>query len=274
MNTIKNIIEHAYRFLELGQVISPKSLCQLERQRYVQGLADTTIGTIRYVDAQTFLSGMREIFIDEIYEVGRWNSDRPVVIDCGANIGLSALYFARRQKAQVYAFEADPKIFQILKDNIDKNCFEENVTVFNKAVWISDEGVDFDIEGGYSGQIHQHGHELVKEAMRVPSLRLRDFIDSLEKVDLLKLDIEGAEKEVMPDCEGVLNKINYIFMEYHSSVSDPQMLGEILDILKREGFRYHIKEAFVSEKPFVKINEMCGMDLQLNIFATNRPLGF
>ena len=83
----------------------------------------------------------------------------------------------------------------------------------------------------------------------------------------MKIDIEGAENQVVIDCEGVLNIIDYLFIEWHSNLSDPQMLGEILNLLKKEGFRYHIKEAFTARSPFVEIEEMCGMDLQLNIFA-------
>ena len=101
----------------------------------------------------------------------------------------------------------------------------------------------------------------------MPSASLRETISNFVHVDFVKVDIEGAENQAILDCEGVLNIIDYIFIEWHSISSNPQMLGEILNLLKKEGFRYHIKEAFTAKSPFVEVEEMCGMDLQLNIFA-------
>jgi FkbM family methyltransferase len=195
-------------------------------------------------------------------------NERPTIIDCGANIGLSALYFSLKYGADVLAFEADPAIYQCLIENTKHTDHTQGkISTVNKAIWINDEGVDFDIEGGFSGQIRQHGHSLVKSTQRVPSVSLRETLSGFSHVDLLKIDIEGAENQVILDCEGILSVADYIFIEWHSITSNPQLLGEILNVLKKEGFRYHIKEAFTSRSPFVLVEEMCGMDLQLNIFA-------
>ena len=269
MNMVNKVIKYLYQFFVVRNVLSLTCYFTLPRQRYISGTAQTKFGKINYVDSPTFISGVKEIFVDEIYQVKRWSSNTPIVLDCGANIGISALYFAKKHHAKVYAIEADPHIFKVLTKNIDHNCEPGSIQSINKAVWINEDGVDFDLEGGYSGQIHQHGHELVKNSIRIPSIRLRILIKQLGNIDFLKLDIEGAENKVLLDCKGVLKRINYIFIEYHSNKNDPQMLGEILCLLKEEGFRYHIKEAFVSENPFLETKEMCGMDLQLNIYATN-----
>lgn len=252
------------RFVPLKDLVTAKL-----KRRYVPGQAKTKFGRIKYSDASTFISSFQEIFVDEIYALGKLRESNPVVLDCGANIGLSALYFAVKYNAQVYAFEADPLIYECLLDNISglhQHCGGKIVAV-NKAVWIDDEGVDFDVEGGHSGQIRQKGHDLVKHSIKVPSVSLRDTISELPHVDFLKIDIEGAENTVIPDCAGVLGAVDRIFIEWHSVADAPQMLGEILNQLKKEGFRYHIKEAFISDSPFVGVEKMCGMDLQLNIFA-------
>lgn len=241
---------------------------KLPSKRYVGGVADVKIGRIHYVDSLTLIAGLQELFVEEIYKVKDWARETPFILDCGANIGLSALYFANTYNAKVYAIEADPNIFKALSANITTAQAGE-IQGVNKAVWVNDKGVSFDLEGGYSGQIHQHGSDLVKSSIQIPSVRLRDLIVEFDKIDLLKLDIEGAENSVIFDCEGVLNKINYVFIEYHSNAKDSQLFGEILNILRKEGFRYHIKEAFTSSHPFDKINEMAGMDLQLNVFAIN-----
>lgn len=252
----------------LSNIISLQEAFRLKKEkRYQAGQIKSKLGLIEYVDSSSLLSGLNEIFVDEIYKVGE-NSSRPlVVIDCGANIGLSAMYFANSCNAKVYAYEADPTIARVLKRNVLNNCREDEVEVNNAAVWIDDKGVIFDVEGAYSGQIQMHGHDLVKESVRVPSVRLRDLISDIDGANFLKLDIEGAENEALLDCDGVLGKLDYIFIEYHSILQDAQYLGEILNLLKKEGFRYHLQEASISSQPFVEVSVTCGMDLQLNIFA-------
>lgn len=269
MSKYLNKIRSYYGLSKLNRYVSLKDLWHLRRgKRYESGQIKTTFGLIKYTDAPTFLKGLQEIFIDEIYKVEKFLNKKPIVIDCGANIGLATLYFSQKYDAEVYAFEADPSICECLIKNIENLCSPpRKIRAINKAIWINDDGVDFDIEGGFSGQIHQHGHNLVKHSLRVPSVSLRETISNFEHVDFVKVDIEGAENQVIIDCEGVLNIIDYLFIEWHSNFSDPQMLGEILNLLKKEGFRYHIKEAFTARSPFVEIEEMCGMDLQLNIFA-------
>ena len=255
-------------FIKMSKFISPTDLLALRRmKRYSPGRARTKLGTIEYVDSASFLSGVQEIFIDEIYRVNRFSVTPPVIIDCGANIGLSAMYFAQTYGAKVCAYEADPVISKVLQRNVEHNVTKGTVEVTNKAVWVDDKGVLFDVEGAYSGQIHRHGHPLVKESLRLPSVRLRDLIVETGNANFLKLDIEGAENEALLDCAGALDGLEYIFIEWHSVILDSQYLGEILNLLKEEGFRYHLQEAFVSSQPFVRLEEMCGMDLQLNIFA-------
>ena len=265
------LLKNIYKSRELIKLIGIRNYFLLPAKRYVQGTVNSVIGKVSYNDAPSFAAGLQEMFANEIYKVRKWSSKRPTVIDCGANIGLSALYFANTYGAYVYAIEADPNIFTTLSRNITLRTAGE-IEAVNKAVWINNEGVAFDIEGGYSGQIHQHGSELVKGSIQIPSIRLRDLINQFEKIDFLKLDIEGAENSVIVDCEKVLHKIDYIFIEYHSNNHDAQLLGDLLNILKKEGFRYHIKEAFTSPHPFDVIDVVGGMDLQLNIYATNNKL--
>lgn len=254
---------------DLAKVMPIRELWKIRNiPRYTGGRAQTKMGIIEYVDADTFQSGLKEIFVDEIYKIKKKSMKNPgIVIDCGANIGLASIYFSKFYNMNVYAYEADPLIFECLKKNVENVSLQEKVFPFNKAIWVSDQDIEFDIEGGYSGQIKKDGHELVKKTITVPSIRLKKIISDFDHIDFLKIDIEGAENQVLFDLAGILHNTDYIFIEWHSYAADSQMLGDILNLLKTEGFRYHIKEAFTSKSPFIKIDRMCGMDLQLNIFA-------
>ncbi len=215
-----------------------------------------------YVDATSLLAGLREIYIDECYKFKSSNQE-PRVIDCGANIGLSVFYFKHLYPlAKILAFEADPGICGTLRANVASAAFSD-VEVRNRAVWIADEPVEFRTEGGFSGRVTMPGD--VASVIRVDGARLRDLLD--DPVDLLKVDIEGAENQVIADCADRLRNVSSLFLEYHSHQHAPQQLDEILRVLKDAGFRYYIREAFVPQHPLVRQHVLDGMDLQLNIYG-------
>ncbi|MDQ0640901.1 hypothetical protein QF042_004466 [Pedobacter sp. W3I1] len=89
-----------------------------------------------------------------------------------------------------------------------------------------------------------------------------------QKIDFLKIDIEGAEYLVLKDIEDNLSNVENLFIEYHSSPDCKQTLSEILGILTKSGFRFYIKEAWDNLPiPFEHRLYKPFWDLQLNIFA-------
>ncbi len=165
-------------------------------------------------------------------------------------------------KSRIIAFEPDQKIFDVLKANTLNSGFDK-IELHDKAIWVENGSMEFREEGGFSGRLALPGD--IENIISVKTQRLKDLLKS--KVDFLKLDIEGAEYEVLKDCEDVLKNVQFLFIEYHSHVKKEQTLGEILEIVKRSGFRYFIHPAYVTEHPFTDRQLMDNMDLQLNIFA-------
>ena len=162
--------------------------------------------------------------------------------------------------ARIVAFEPDPSIFDALEFNITSFDFRD-VQLQQAAVWIENGTVDFLPEGGFSGRIERGG----TGGLPVPAVRLRDWLD--EPVDFLKIDIEGAEFDVVQDCADRLANVERMFIEYHSECDRPQRFDELLAIVRRAGFRYQIHEAYVAPKPFLERPPMMNMDLQLNVFC-------
>jgi len=212
-----------------------------------------------------FLHSIEELFIDEVYKFSSL-TDSPLIIDCGANWGLSVIYFKELYpNAAIIAFEADPDIYKLLKSNIS-SCKLENIELVNKAVWIKNEILRFSTDGGLGGTLTDLGIK-EKNIKEIESVKLKDILASYKRVDFLKIDIEGAEYEVIKDCAEALSVVNTLFVEYHSTPKNPQSLDEILHILKAAGFRYYIKEAWNNmSHPFVDSKELY-YDLQLNIFC-------
>lgn len=218
------------------------------------------------VDACTYLAGVREIFDEGIYEF-RAGRENPLILDCGANIGLSVLYFkARYPGARIVAFEPDPRIFRTLQANVASFGLDR-IELRQAAIWMENGSVEFKPEGGFSGRIQSGSEGLVS----VPAVRLKDWLR--EPVDFLKIDIEGAETDVLHDCAEDLGCVERMFIEYHSESGHPQRLDELLAIIRRAGFRYQIKEAYVAAKPFISQPTMMNMDLQLNVFCFRNAAG-
>lgn len=216
---------------------------------------------LELVDADSFLSMCEEIFVKRNYEFEANRKD-PLIIDCGANIGMSIIFFKKMYPAcRIIAFEPDKNVFDALKKNVESFGFK-NVELHNKAVWNAESELDFYSEGSWGGRIPKPGDE--ENIIKVSTIRLKDFLN--QQVDFLKIDVEGAETEIIKDCAENLTAVDYLFVEYHSHSEERQTLQEILSIIKGAGFRYHIKEASCRKLPFIE-KSIQGMDLQLDIFG-------
>ena len=214
-------------------------------------------------DVRSFLWQFKEIFVEECYKFES-STPKPVIYDCGANVGMSCTYFNRLYiNSKIKAFEADPQIVEILTRNLNSNNIN-NVEIINKAIWTHNDGIEIGIEGADGSSIFLEDNKI-----KVESLRLKDLLESEDRIDFLKLDIEGAELEVIEDCKENLYKVENLFIEYHSFLDHNQELDVILQILKYNDFRYFIKQPFDRNIPFInRINKNYpNMDLQLNIFA-------
>jgi FkbM family methyltransferase len=236
--------------------------------RFQSGYSNLLIPAIKFADAASFLYEYETILEKEIYKF-KSSNNKPFIIDCGDNIGLSVLYFKRLfTESEVLCFEPDKVIFDILNDNI--NTFNlKNVTAINKAVWNENVVKEFSSEGADAGRLSLNSD---KKTSMVECIKLSSFIN--RKVDFLKIDIEGAEVVVFEEIQNCLQHVNYIYVEYHSFVSKKQDLSDLLGILTDKGFRYYIKDAANSNitNQFIDRAIYLEMDLQLHIFAINNNL--
>lgn len=219
-----------------------------------------------YQSGLAFYETYKEIFENNIYEF-KTNSSNPIIIDCGANMGLSVLYFSKKYpKAEIIAFEPDEAVLPFLEKNLRFQNIN-NIKLYKKAVWTEEAELKFYTDKGLGGRIGVGYKNQTPKIIK--SIRLRDFLAKHVLIDLLKIDIEGSEYAVIQDCEDLLFNVNHIFIEYHSVNTEEQHLEDILNILKRQGFRYHLKESFSRRKPFVEKMLICErFDMAINIFAS------
>ena len=237
-------------------------LRQLRRYPRFQPVVTNIFGKPMEVpDAPSFLSTFRQIFDEKIYGFTA-KTDQTYILDCGANIGLSVIYFKQLYpRSIIVAFEADKSIFETLRRNVQSFGYE-NVEVINRAVWNSETELNFTSDGGDGGRLSVSED---KPSQVVKTIRLRDYLD--RKIDFLKLDIEGAETAVLEDCADRLSNVECLFVEYHSFAEQPQSFHVLTGVLAQAGFRLHIQAPMPAPQPFIKTYPIMGMDMQLNIFA-------
>lgn len=218
-------------------------------------LAETTgrfrPGTIRmmdyeleYSDLMSFCPQWQDIFVKRVLDFDA-PSATPRILDCGANVGLASLFFLRRYPhAHITAYEADPALFAMLDRNLKANGAEDVETV-HAALWTSSGQLTFRCQGSDSGMIESLPGAVDGDSRIVPSLRLRDVLAG-ERIDLLKLDIEGAEDAVLADCEPVLHRVGAIVMDVHEFDPAARQVPRVLERLTRRGFTYAVDE-FVAQ---------------------------
>ena len=203
-------------------------------------------------DARILKFLFREIFIHGDYGFTAARED-PLILDCGANIGMATLYFLwRYPKAEVHAFEPDPGTFALLKRNVETNGLTRTCARQLAAAGYSGRISLFRDESdpGYPAMSTVQGR-MPKDATMVECVALSEYLDQHlpgRGVDLLKLDIEGAEESVIRElaASGALARVREIIVEYHHHIGDDRSkLASFLGILEDAGFCYQLQAAAV-----------------------------
>ncbi len=191
--------------------------------------------TFRPLQGELYL--FKEIFIDKRYEKHPAFRLRPgwCVFDVGANIGLFSLKAVFGGASQAFAFEPNPEAFARLQVNLRRNRLS-NVRAIAKAVgevprraWLVP---------GATSTLAQMATAPPCDAspnveVEVTTLSAVLQQEQIPVVHLLKLDVEGAEAEVLRGAESELARVERIVMEYHSA----DLLAECESILRRHRFR-------------------------------------
>jgi len=146
-----------------------------------------------------------------------------IVFDVGAHIGSFSIYAASKG-ALVYAFEPDPKSYAKLLKNINLNSFQNKITAFNFGIYSFTGQINLDTTASNNA-----GHSILtknnKDKQKINIKKLSEVLYELNVpcVDLLKIDIEGAEYNIfknLSDKEAKL--IRKIVGEYHILPSYPE----------------------------------------------------
>lgn len=156
-----------------------------------------------------------QIFLEENYHFFPEGFQPKVIIDAGANVGYSAIWFSSRFKnSTIIALEPESENFKVLKENC-RNF--PNIIPIKKALWSHSDSIWIK-----NSKVRSWSFETVeiKESNSI-SIESTDMISLIEGyqidgIGLLKIDIEGAEKEIFEsNIEGWISKVSCIMIETH-----------------------------------------------------------
>jgi len=194
---------------------------------------------------------VKETFIDQFYtRFGVSVEDGWTVMDIGAGIGDYSIHAAHgKPNVQVYAFEPYPGSFALLRENLALNKMD-NVQSFQQAVWRTIGRLSLDIASGEPLQISSHNPNTSVEGdqgLSVDAVSLESALSKLNitRLDLLKMDCEGAEYEILFNTPPEkLRIVERIIMEYHDlDVQQSHLV--LVDFLGRQGYQVTCRENIV-----------------------------
>jgi FkbM family methyltransferase len=167
----------------------------------------------------TDLDVFYQIFIEEEYSCLAACDNPKLIVDCGANVGYSSIYFLNKYpQTRVIAVEPDEANFQVCQKNLLP--YGERVSLIRSGIWSHQAGLVI-CEGNY-GKGHEWAIQVLEcQAEQKPDIVATSISDLLEKsefknIDLLKVDIEGSEKVIFAhNYESWLDRVQNLVIELH-----------------------------------------------------------
>ena len=171
-------------------------------------------------------------------------NDDDVIIDVGAHIGCFTIDVAKKaRKGKIIALEPTKKSYELLKENIKINNFQ-NIIADNLGIWKKT-----DIISLYTNENDSIGNNLFKKTNQIEEINvisLSECIEKydIEKIDFLKMDCEGAEFEIILGLtDETLKKIKKMSIEVHMMRKE-FAVEDLMKFLQQHDFTVNIKSTF------------------------------
>ncbi len=186
---------------------------------------------------EPIFSNYNEFFVDKIYSHLDVQS-LDVVFDIGANVGLWTEWILRQNASKVYCFEPNKVALEVLRR---LHGGKDNVEIIDKAVDSEVRTIEFFYSDSNSliSATEQHGE--LNKSYEVTTITISDAIEKfgVDHIDLIKMDIEGAEFKIFESLDDSIYEITDSFLiEFHAFYySDGKEREErIIEKMKEKGY--------------------------------------
>lgn len=157
-----------------------------------------------------------QVFAELQYDIKFFLDFEPrFILDCGSNVGYSCLFFAHQfPNAEIVGIEPDERNFSMLKRNTEKY---SQISNHQAGIWYKKTRLSIKDKNDWSASIAvEEGGQDGLDALTIPGI-MHD--KGYEFIDILKLDVEGAEKCLFEhDPHGWLNKVKCLVIELHDQM--------------------------------------------------------
>ncbi len=159
-----------------------------------------------------------QVFVDQGYDFPLIDLEPKVIIDAGANVGYASVFFAHRYPgARILALEPESSNYELLLRNATPY---QNITPIKAALWNKTGRVVIENPGSekWTFRVTDTGPT---NGGTIEALTMEDLLamGGTEHIDILKLDIEGAEKELFEsNCDAWLGKVRVMMIELHDQL--------------------------------------------------------
>lgn len=178
--------------------------------------------------------------------------DKPCLLDIGASIGDFCLLPIYNKDMTCYSFEPNPVLYRLLVKHIEMNNLKDNVLAYKYAICDRDENISFYVSKNpcRCGQSCIDNKPIFKDGfstknLKVKGMKLDTFVkeNNIPKIDMIKIDVEGAELKVLNGAIETLNRCDpLILIEVHENNLKRFDLST-KDLYNRlEGLGYKLKE--------------------------------
>jgi len=225
-----------------------------------------------FPDRRSMWCLLNEILLEEEYY---FESDRaaPRIIDAGTHCGLAIYYFKIHfPDSQVTAFEPVPYLHEMAMRNVSEAGFE-GVELLPFALAASEGIQEFFLpsEDSMAGSLAKlpSARRRSGSTMHIKTVRLSAYLNA--PVDMLKMDIEGAELEVLRESQELLGNVHHIFCELHVRPGAASIFGELVTLLEKAGHEVRAAQSWAErqyhvQRPLTHMQEADSMIL----WTTNR----
>lgn len=188
-----------------------------------------------------------EVWKAKIYDDVRLPiGEQDIVVDIGAHIGVFAVRAARlAHSGRVYAYEPSSNNFAILAENRQLNG-ASNLQIDNRAISDRRGKMALYMPGG-NGALGSLLQETNSPKEMVEATTLTDIIaeHSIERIDYLKVDVEGSEYDILFHClEETLARVRGAVIEYHEFEGDKRNHRDLVQLLKSHGFKVTVEGGY------------------------------
>jgi FkbM family methyltransferase len=174
------------------------------------------------------LAVFHQILVEREYECLDRVRDASLIVDCGANVGYSSAYFlSRYPRAKVIAIEPDPENFAALEANLAP--YGSRCRIIEAAIWSRPEPLRLK-KSSTAGEEWASSVEpgITQNAATVQAITIPALFNGtpFRRISILKIDIEGAELELLDDDTSWLDLADNIVIELHSDEARQKFLKE------------------------------------------------